>query len=131
MFQPHRFSPLSVVKQRFCCYHTSSICSHPTPFITGMSSDRKNQISEVLARGVEHVYPDTKALEAALRSGRKLRIYAGFDPTGKLHIGHGVIFLKLRQLQDLGHDIIVLVGGFTAKIGDPTGKRSEEHTSEL
>ena len=89
-----------------------------------MSSDKKNQINEVLARGVEHVYPDTKALEAALRSGRKLRIYAGFDPTGCLHIGHGVIFLKLRQLQDLGHDIIVLVGDFTAKIGDPTGKLS-------
>jgi len=57
-----------------------------------------------------------------LLSGKKLRIYNGIDPTGKLHIGHSAVLLKLRQFQDLGHEIIVLIGDFTATIGDPTGK---------
>lgn len=80
------------------------------------------KIEEVLTRGVENIYPGRKALEQALKSGRKLRIYNGIDPTGKLHIGHMVVLRKLRQLQDLGHEIIVLIGDFTATIGDPTDK---------
>lgn len=83
----------------------------------------KDQIEEVLTRGVERIYPSRKALESALKSGKKLRIYHGIDPTGKLHIGHMVSLRKLRKLQDLGHEIIVLIGDFTAMIGDPTGKR--------
>jgi tyrosyl-tRNA synthetase len=82
----------------------------------------KDQIEEVLTRGVEHIYPSRKALESVLKSGKKLRIYHGIDPTGKLHIGHMVSLRKLRQLQNLGHEIIVLLGDFTAMIGDPTGK---------
>ena len=80
------------------------------------------KIEETLARGVERVYPDRKSLEKALLSGRKLKVYNGIDPTGKLHLGHVVVLRKLRQLQDLGHEIIVLIGDFTATIGDPTGK---------
>lgn len=82
------------------------------------------KIREVLARGVENVYPNAQALEAVLASGKKLRIYNGIDPTGKLHVGHLAIFKKLRQFQDLGHEIIVLIGDFTATIGDPTDKKA-------
>ena len=81
-----------------------------------------NKIEEVLTRGVENIYPNREALEKILLSGKKLRIYNGIDPTGKLHIGHSVVLRKLRQFQDLGHEIIVLIGDFTARIGDPTDK---------
>ena len=80
------------------------------------------QIENVLTRGVEKIYPSREALERVLLSGKKLRIYNGIDPTGKLHIGHLVILKKLRRFQDLGHEIIILIGDFTATIGDPTGK---------
>jgi len=62
-------------------------------------------------------------LEARLRLGRPLRIKAGFDPTAPdLHLGHTVLLNKLRQFQDLGHQVIFLIGDFTGMIGDPTGK---------
>ncbi|OGZ18984.1 MAG: tyrosine--tRNA ligase [Candidatus Nealsonbacteria bacterium RBG_13_42_11] len=80
------------------------------------------KIEEALTRGVENIYPSHKALERVLRSGKKLRIYIGIDPTGKLHVGHMVVLRKLRQFQDLGHEIIILIGDFTATIGDPTDK---------
>ncbi len=80
------------------------------------------KIEEVLTRGVEKIYPNYQVLETVLKSGKKLRIYCGIDPTGKLHIGHSIVLGKLRQFQDLGHEIIVLIGDFTATIGDPTGK---------
>lgn len=80
------------------------------------------KIKEILERGVENIYPNKETLEKVLKSGKKLKIYNGIDPTGKLHIGHGVVLNKLRQFQDLGHEIIVLIGDFTAQIGDPTGK---------
>src|SRR3990172_11847970 len=79
---------------------------------------------ELLTRGVEKIYPTTEELEEVLQSGGKLRIYTGIDPTGKLHLGHAVVLRKLRQFQDLGHEIIVLIGDFTARIGDPTDKLS-------
>jgi len=82
------------------------------------------KIEEVLTRGVETIYPTKEELEKTLMSGKKLQIYNGIDPTGKLHIGHSVVLLKLRYLQDLGHEIIVLIGGFTATIGDPTDKKA-------
>lgn len=82
------------------------------------------KINNVLTRGVENIYPNRQALEKTLKSGQKLRIYSGIDPTGKLHIGHGVVLEKLRQFQVLGHEIIILIGDFTATIGDPTGKSS-------
>lgn len=84
-----------------------------------------DQIDVLLSRGVDTIYPDRKSLETVLRSGKKLRLYQGFDPTGaQLHIGHAVAIRKLRQFQELGHEVIFLIGDFTAMIGDPTGKLS-------
>ncbi|MBI4128582.1 MAG: tyrosine--tRNA ligase [Parcubacteria group bacterium] len=81
------------------------------------------KIKEVLERGVLQIYPSREALEGKLRSGEKLTIYNGIDPTGpSLHIGHGVVLLKLKQLQELGHRVILLIGDYTGLIGDPTGK---------
>lgn len=80
------------------------------------------KIEELLTRGVENIYPSKDKLEEVLNSDKKLRIYYGIDPTGKLHLGHAIQLLKLRKFQDLGHEIIVLIGDFTARIGDPTGK---------
>jgi len=84
--------------------------------------DKDQKIIEVLTRGIENIYPSKPALEKVLKSSKKLTIYNGIDPTGKLHIGHGVVLQKLRQLQDLGHQIIILTGDFTAMIGDPSDK---------
>jgi tyrosyl-tRNA synthetase len=80
------------------------------------------KIQHLLSRGVENVYPTREFLEGALRSGKKLTIYMGIDPTGDLHIGHAIPLRKLREFQDLGHNVIVLIGDFTAQIGDPTDK---------
>ena len=64
-------------------------------------------------------------LRTKLSMGRPLRIKAGFDPTAPdLHLGHTVLLTKLRQFQDLGHDVIFLIGDFTGLIGDPTGKNA-------
>lgn len=80
-------------------------------------------IEHLLTRGVDTIYPSREALEKVLRSGKKLRLYQGFDPTGsQLHIGHAVGFRKLRQWQDLGHHVIFLVGDGTGQAGDPSGK---------
>lgn len=80
-------------------------------------------ISTLLTRGVDTIYPNRKALENVLLSGKKLTLYQGFDPTGtQLHIGHAVGFRKLRQWQDLGHHVIFLVGDGTGLAGDPSGK---------
>lgn len=88
-------------------------------------STDKNQIEELLDRGVENIYPSRDFLEKELLSGRRLTLYTGYDPTGpSLHIGHGITMVKLRQFQDLGHKIIMLIGDFTALIGDPTDKTS-------
>ena len=86
------------------------------------------KIEEVLTSAVENIFPSRKALEKALMSGKQLRIYNGIDPTGKLHVGHGVVLMKLRQFQDLGHEVIVLIGDFTATIGDPTDKSAARKT---
>lgn len=81
-------------------------------------------IDHLLTRGVDAIYPTREALEAVLRSGKKLKLYQGFDPTGtQLHIGHAVGFRKLRQWQDLGHEVIFLIGDGTGQAGDPTGKK--------
>jgi tyrosyl-tRNA synthetase len=81
------------------------------------------KIEDVLTRGVENIYPDKKSLTAALSSGKKLKLYCGFDPSGpSLHLGHMIQFRKLRQFQELGHEVIMLIGDFTGMIGDPTDK---------
>lgn len=82
----------------------------------------KKIIDEILTRGVENIYPTPEFLRNLLSSGKKLTLYLGIDPTGKLHIGHSIPLRKLRQFQDLGHEVIVLIGDFTAQIGDPTDK---------
>lgn len=82
-----------------------------------------DKIDEVIARGVEQIYPSQEALNKVLHSGKKLRIYQGFDPSmPNLHLGSLVGLVKLRQFQDLGHEVIFLVGDFTGMIGDPTDK---------
>ncbi|MFZ5607637.1 MAG: tyrosine--tRNA ligase [Pseudomonadota bacterium] len=76
----------------------------------------------LIARGSEEILK-REELQARLALGRPLRIKAGFDPTAPdLHLGHTVLLNKLRQFQDLGHQVIFLIGDFTGMIGDPTGK---------
>ena len=82
-----------------------------------------DKIDELLTRRVDKIYPSKEALEKALRSGKKLRLYQGFDPSSpNLHIGHLVGLLKLAEFQALGHEVIFLIGDFTGMIGDPSGK---------
>jgi len=84
----------------------------------------ENKINELLTRGVDKIYPSKEALKTMLLSGKKLKLYQGFDPTGdKLHIGHMVGLRKHRQWQDLGHEVIFLIGDGTGEAGDPTGKK--------
>ncbi len=84
----------------------------------------KKKIDEILIRGVEKIYPSKEKLEELLRSGKRLKLYQGFDPTGdRLHIGHMVGLRKHRQWQDLGHEVIFLIGDGTGTAGDPTGKK--------
>lgn len=77
---------------------------------------------DLIGRGAEEILK-REELEARLKLGRPLRIKAGFDPTAPdLHLGHTVLLNKMRQFQDLGHQVIFLIGDFTGMIGDPTGK---------
>src|SRR3984885_2052165 len=77
---------------------------------------------ELIGRGAEEIIKH-EDLESRLKSGRPLRVKAGFDPTAPdLHLGHTVLLNKMRQLQDLGHEIMFLIGDFTGMIGDPSGK---------
>mgnify|MGYP001606387430 CR=1 FL=1 len=79
-------------------------------------------IDELLTRGVEEVIV-REHLEKRIRAGDKLRVKLGIDPTGPhLHIGHAVLLRKLKQFQELGHMIVLIIGDFTAQIGDPSGK---------
>ncbi len=84
----------------------------------------KLTIDEVLSRGVTEVLPSKEALKE-LMSQKKIRLYLGIDPTGSLlTLGHSVVLRKLQQFADLGHEVILLIGNGTVKIGDPTGKDS-------
>jgi len=77
---------------------------------------------EVIKRGAEEILREEELVER-LKEGRPLRIKAGFDPTAPdLHLGHTVLINKLRQFQDMGHEVMFLIGDFTGMIGDPTGK---------
>ncbi|WP_303290378.1 tyrosine--tRNA ligase [Marinobacter sp. SS5-14b] len=76
----------------------------------------------IIKRGIDELIPEGELIEK-LKEGRPLRVKAGFDPTAPdLHLGHTVLINKLRQFQDLGHEVIFLIGDFTGMIGDPTGK---------
>jgi len=82
-------------------------------------------IDRLTRRGVEQVYPEEDTLRRWLLSGRRLNVYQGFDPTADtLHIGHTVGMRKLRDFQLLGHNVIFMVGDFTARIGDPSDKEA-------
>jgi tyrosyl-tRNA synthetase len=75
-----------------------------------------------IRRGADEILVETELVER-LRSGKQLRVKAGFDPTAPdLHLGHTVLINKLRQFQELGHEVLFLIGDFTGMIGDPTGK---------
>ncbi len=83
----------------------------------------EKKIEDFLSRGVESTYPSKEELKKALLSGKTLSVYNGIDPTGPtLHIGHGSTLLKLKEMQDLGHKVILLIGDFTGRIGDPSDK---------
>jgi len=86
-------------------------------------SSLKEQLDEI-RRGTEEILVE-KELAERLASGRTLRIKAGFDPTAPdLHLGHTVLINKMRQFQQLGHEVIFLIGDFTGLIGDPTGRNT-------
>ncbi|MGJ7095097.1 tyrosine--tRNA ligase [Vibrio hannami] len=77
-----------------------------------------------IKRGAEEILPEEELIEK-LKEGRPLRIKLGADPTAPdIHLGHTVIFNKLRQFQELGHEVTFLIGDFTAMVGDPTGKNN-------
>jgi tyrosyl-tRNA synthetase len=79
---------------------------------------------EIMRRGSEELLIESE-LKDKLKAGRPLRVKAGFDPTAPdLHLGHTVLINKLRQLQDLGHHILFVIGDFTGMIGDPSGKNA-------
>ena len=83
--------------------------------------DYKKQL-EIIKYGIEEIIGEDN-LTQKLKSGKKLKVKVGFDPTAPdLHLGHTVILRKMRQFQDLGHKVIFLIGDFTGKIGDPSGK---------
>nr|WP_302982222.1 tyrosine--tRNA ligase [Plesiomonas shigelloides] len=78
----------------------------------------------VIKRGVEDLLPEDELI-AKLKEGRPLRVKLGADPTAPdIHLGHTVILTKLRQFQDLGHEVIFLIGDFTGMVGDPSGKNT-------
>lgn len=79
---------------------------------------------EIIKKGVTEILPEEE-LVAKLKENRLLKIKAGFDPTAPdLHLGHAVLLTKMRQLQDIGHEVSFLIGDFTGKIGDPSGKNT-------
>jgi len=90
-----------------------------------LTPDLKKQL-EIIKRGAVEIISEEelrKKLEASIKNKKPLNIKAGFDPTAAdIHLGHTVLLRKLRQFQDLGHRIIFLIGDFTARIGDPTGR---------
>ena len=81
---------------------------------------------DILARGTEEIVPREELLErlrASVRDGRPLRVKQGFDPTAPdIHLGHTVGLRKLRQFQDLGHQVVLIVGDYTGMVGDPSGR---------
>lgn len=89
-----------------------------------MINTNSQKIEEILTRGVEEIF-ERESLEEKLKSGKQLRVKFGIDPTGpKIHIGRAFQFWKLRDFQDLGHKIVLIIGDFTAQIGDASDKQA-------
>ena len=83
-----------------------------------------NESVSLIKRGIEELLLEQELVER-LHEGRPLRVKAGFDPTAPdLHLGHTVLINKMRQFQELGHEVIFLIGDFTGMIGDPSGKNA-------
>ncbi|MFA6429029.1 MAG: tyrosine--tRNA ligase [Patescibacteria group bacterium] len=90
--------------------------------MTHVNQDKK-AIEHFLTRAVENVYPNREAVMERMMQDKPMTVYVGVDPTGpSLHLGHAIEFRKLAELQKLGHKVIMLIGDFTARIGDPTDK---------
>lgn len=86
-------------------------------------STNENEIEELLSRGVENIFPNKDFLKSKMLKGERLTLYLGIDPTGPtLHLGHVIPIIKLSKFQKMGHQVILLMGDFTAMIGDPTDK---------
>ena len=95
---------------------------YPTFSIADLSMKSVAESLELIRRGAVHFIGE-KELTEKLTSGKKLRVKLGVDPTSPdLHLGHSVALTKLRQFQDLGHTIVLIIGDFTAMVGDPTGR---------
>src|SRR5271154_1610354 len=96
--------------------------------VASMPQDVLEEAAE-LARGAD-ILPDgetalARRIFAARQAGRPLRVKLGIDPTSTdLHLGHAVVFRKLRRFQDFGHQVVLIIGGFTAQIGDPSGRNT-------
>ena len=89
-----------------------------------MSSKSVTEALLEIRRGAEEILVEAELIER-LETGKPLRVKVGFDPTAPdLHLGHTVLINKMRQFQDLGHEIIFLIGDFTGMIGDPSGKNA-------
>lgn len=85
--------------------------------------ERKSFVARMLKRRIEAAYPSEKEVTDRLAGDEKLTVYLGIDPTGaEIHLGHTIPILLLKELSVLGHDAVLLIGDFTARIGDPTGK---------
>ena len=80
------------------------------------------KIEDFLTRGVENIFPNKEFVKKQLLGGKKLKMYLGVDPTGLMHMGHAIPIRKLGEFQKLGHEVILLIGDFTAMIGDPSDK---------
>ncbi|MDZ4129093.1 MAG: tyrosine--tRNA ligase, partial [Hydrogenophaga sp.] len=97
--------------------------NHP---VEGVLTDGVKNALNVTLRGCEELIPQAdwiKKLSQSEKTGQPLRIKLGLDPTAPdIHIGHTVVLNKMRQLQDLGHQVIFLIGDFTSLIGDPSGR---------
>ena len=87
-----------------------------------MLNKKTKSIDEVLTDRVDKILPSKKGLKDLMKK-RKIRLYLGVDPTSSnIHIGNAVCLNKLKDFQDLGHEVIFLIGDFTAQIGDPSGR---------
>lgn len=89
--------------------------------MTSVLPDTETRLAQLL-QGTNHVH-NKEELQAKLGSGKELRIKLGFDPSSPdLHLGHALVLDKIRQFQDLGHRAVIIIGDYTARIGDPTGR---------
>ncbi len=106
-----------VISQRSCMFGSLLYLRGTGPYMKSV----EEQLA-LIKRGAEEVLVEAELIEK-LKAGRPLRIKAGFDPTAPdLHLGHTVLINKLRQFQELGHQVVFLIGDFTGMIGDPSGK---------